>query len=162
MRNAKLYCAAETLSLWYISVVLSTIILGKKISFSVEAKWCHRIKKMQLCEAWKFGARPRRIFSTESKIGRSIRLVYLAYQTHREKLVGGKLSSERNFSSEIFNWTITATTCDARFFLSASFSLFSSLLCYRFALGKFYHRSFFKSGPSMGIMEAGNGCMRTA
>lgn len=162
MRNAKLYYAAETLALIYMRS-FKYYYFGEQSSFFVGNKRCYnRIKKMRLREARGYEVRPRRIFSTESKIERSIRLVYLAYQTCREKLVGENFRGEI-FSNEIFNWTVTATTCDARFFLLFFFSLFLLLfLHYRFTLGKFYRWSFFKPGPSMGIMEADNGCMRTA
>lgn len=126
------YIMLRKRSLWYICVVLSTIISENTILRG--NKRCHnRIKKMRLREARGYEARPRRIFSTESKIERSIRLVYLAYQTCREKLVRENFRGEI-FSNEIFNWTVTATTCDARFFLlffSFSSSFFALSLCAR-------------------------------
>lgn len=98
MRNAKLYYTAEMLSLWYIPVVLSTIILENKISFSVEAKWCHRIPK-ENAATW--GVRIRSSTSTNlfNRIkNREIDTSRLSSIPNTSRKVGRR----NNFQGEIF------------------------------------------------------------
>lgn len=154
MRNAELYYAAEMLALIYTRSFKYQVLFWRT---KLVSPWETTTLQNDESKATR-GVRIQSSTSTNlfNRIkNREIDTSRLSSIPNTPRKVGRRKLSRRNFSNEIFNWTVTTTTCDARFLLlflsSTSLSLFTLFfLHYRFTLGKFYRWSFFKPGPSMG------------